>query len=160
MAMPFDYSTPATTPNPTEASFISSVATPLQQRLGTTAQAQAAGYYQMTKMERDGTIIWFNDDWGKGVSKNNPNFLWYDKAGKLVGLDYEYAVSAYPQHPGTDAYPSKASRATRRRPSSLPQSSCLRAPRSCGRTIIPKHGTWDFGQCPIPTGRSPISTRW
>jgi len=110
MAMPMASSTPAPAPNPTEAAFIASVTSTLQHRLGTTAQAQAAGYYQMTRMERDGTIIWFNDDWGKGVSKANPNFLWFDKAGKLVGLDYEYAVAEYAQHPGTGTYPVMPSR--------------------------------------------------
>ena len=112
MAMPMASATPAPTPNPGEAAFIASVTSTLQQRLATTAQAQTAGYYQMTRMEKDGTIIWFNDDWGKGVSKDTPNFLWFDQAGKLVGLDYEYAVSDYPQHPAADAYPVMPSRWT------------------------------------------------
>ena len=112
MAMPMASSTPAPTPNPTEAAFISQVTTTLQQRYPTTVQAQAAGYYQMTKMETDGTVIWFNDSWGKGVSKGAPNFLWFDKQGKLVGLDYQYAVSDYPKPPGADVYPVTADRWT------------------------------------------------
>lgn len=110
MAMPMGSATAAPKPNPAEAAFIASVTSALQQRYPTTTQAKAAGYYQMTKMEKDGTVIWFNDDWGKGVSKDAPNFLWFDKAGKLVGLDYEYAVADYPQHPGADAYPVLPSR--------------------------------------------------
>lgn len=110
MSMPMAKATPAPKPNATEAAFIAGVTSALQQRYPTTSQARAAGYYQMTKMEKDGTVIWFNDDWGKGVSKDAPNFLWFDKGGRLVGLDYQYAVADYPQHPGADVYPVMAGR--------------------------------------------------
>jgi hypothetical protein len=110
MPMRMASSTPAPEPNAAEAAFVASVTSTLLQRYPTTVQAQAAGYYQMTKMEDDGTVIWFNDDWGKGVSKDAPNFLWFDKAGKLVGLDYQYVVALYPQHPGANVYPVMASR--------------------------------------------------
>ena len=109
MVMPAAKSTPAPTPAPAEAAFIADVTRTLQAKYPTTAAATTAGYYQMTRLEDDGTAIWFNNKWDANVSKYAPNFLWYDKNGKLVGLDYQYTVSANPKPPAS-AYPVKASR--------------------------------------------------
>jgi hypothetical protein len=109
MAKPAGSPTPVPTPTPTanpqEAAFIADVTEALQAKYPTAAAAAAAGYFQMTRMEDDGTVIWFNDKWNDDVSEYAPNFLWYDKAGKLVGLDYQYAASAYPSPQGTAVYP-------------------------------------------------------
>src|ERR1700737_1383875 len=94
MGMPAAKSPPAPTPAPGEAAFITDVTKALQAKYPTTAAATAGGYSQMTRMEDDGTVIWFNGRWDNNVSKYEPNFLWYDKNGKLVGLDYQYTVSA------------------------------------------------------------------
>ncbi len=110
MKMPAAKSTPAPTPAPGEAAFIAGVTKTLQAKYPTTAAATAGGYSQMTRMEDDGTVIWFNGKWDNDVSKDAPNFLWYDKNGKLVGLDYQYTVSANPKAPSM--YPVKASRWT------------------------------------------------
>ena len=40
-----------------------------------------------------------------GIDANHPNFLWYDRHGKLVGLDYEYPYYAWPKPPGAKFYP-------------------------------------------------------
>ncbi len=112
MAMPKATSTPPPTPNPAEAGFIADVTKVLQERYPTTGAAQAAGYFQMTRLEDDGTVIWFNGKWDDEVGKYDPNFLWYDKNGKLVGLDYQYRVSAYVKPPGPGSYSVMASRWT------------------------------------------------
>lgn len=108
--------TPAPTPtpkaNPAETAFIADVTKALQAKYSTSHAAAAAGYYQMTRLEDDGTSVWFNDAWDAGVGKYAPHFLWYDKHGKLVGLDYQYLVSTYPKPPGTSVYPFMASRWT------------------------------------------------
>jgi len=111
MGMPAPKSTPAPTPAPGEAAFIADVTKALQAKYPTTAAATAGGYSQMTRMEDDGTVIWFNGRWDSNVSKYEPNFLWYDKNGKLVGLDYQYTVSANPKPPA-GTYPVRASRWT------------------------------------------------
>ncbi len=111
-ASPKPSPTPTPTANPSEAAFIADVTKALQAKYPTTAEATAAGYYQMTRLEDDGTAIWFNDKWGDKVSKYAPNFLWYDKNDKLVGLDYQYQVSSNPSPPGADVYPVMATRWT------------------------------------------------
>ena len=111
MAMPSAKSTLPPTPAPGEAAFIADVTKALQAKYPTTTAATAAGYSQMTNLGNDGTAVWFNDKWDANVSKYAPNFLWYDKHGKLVGLDYQYTVSANPKLPA-GAYPVNASRWT------------------------------------------------
>jgi len=111
MAMPSAKSTPTPTPAPGEAAFIADVTQALQAKYPTAASATAGGYYQMTRLEDDGTTIWFNNKWDSNVSKYEPNFLWYDKHGKLVGLDYQYEGGATPKLPA-GVYPVKASRWT------------------------------------------------
>jgi hypothetical protein len=99
-------------PNAAEASYIATVTKALQAKYPTAHTAVAGGYYQMTRLGRDGTSIWFNDKWDNDVSKFEPNFLWYDKNGKLVGLDYQYLTSSHPKPPGKDIYPVMGSRWT------------------------------------------------
>jgi len=111
-ASPTASPTPVPTPDATEAMFISAVGMTLQQRYATTAAASAAGYFQMTRLEDDGTIIWFNGKWDDQVRPDQPNFLWYDKNGALVGLDYEYQVSTHPKPPASTLYPVMPSRWT------------------------------------------------
>lgn len=111
MAMPAAKSTPVAKPAPAEAAFIADVTKALQAKYPTTAAATAGGFSEMTKLGSDGTAIWFNEKWDANVSKYAPNFLWYDKHGKLVGLDYQYTISANPKPP-TGVYPVDAGRWT------------------------------------------------
>jgi hypothetical protein len=104
--------TPTPTADPAEAAFIADVTKVLQAKYPTTQSASKAGYFQMTRLEDDGTAIWFNGQWGSAVSKYAPNFLWYDKNDKLAGLDYQYEVSVYPSPPGQSVYPVMPSRWT------------------------------------------------
>jgi hypothetical protein len=110
MAMPSASSTPVPKPDAEEAAFIADVTKVLQDRYATTGAAEAAGYFQMTRLEDDGTVIWFNGKWDEDVSKYDPNFLWYDKNGKLVGLDYQYRFGTNPKPPGPGVYPVMPSR--------------------------------------------------
>lgn len=116
MSMPMKSSGASPTPTPpansAESVFIADVTKTLQDKYPTTQSATKAGYFQMTRLESDGTAIWFNGQWGTAVSKYSPNFLWYDKSGKLVGLDYQYEVSAYSSPPGPAVYPVMPSRWT------------------------------------------------
>lgn len=102
---------PPLKPSIGEADFIGQVTKGLQTKYPTQQSAIAAGYYQMTRVGKDGTSIWTNNKWD-GIAKYEPNFLWYDKHGKLVGLDYQYPVSAWPKPPGASVYPVAASRWT------------------------------------------------
>ncbi len=98
-------------PDAAEAAFVRHVSARLGQKYPDTRSALAAGYYETTKLEPDGTTIWFNNKWS-GLTKYSPNFLWYDKHGKLVGLDYQYEVNAWPNPPGKHIYPVRRSRWT------------------------------------------------
>lgn len=88
-------------PSPAEKAFIRDVTGRLQAKFAASQSAVSAGFYRTTRLEPDGTIIYFNNKWDP--TKYGPNFLWYDRNGKLVGLDYQYLVSAYPKRP--TAYP-------------------------------------------------------
>ena len=103
---------PVPRPNAAERAFVADVTSALQSKFATTGEASAAGYYRMTRLEPDGTVIWFNGKWDGAVSKYEPNFLWFDKNGKLVGLDYEYLTSTNLKPPGPAVYPVMASRWT------------------------------------------------
>jgi len=84
-----------------ERSFISSVKHRLIERYPTKAQAILAGYIAITGIEKDGTAVYFNPRLTR-VNTFHPNFLWYDKHGKLAGLDYEFPRSLYPNSPAKD----------------------------------------------------------
>jgi hypothetical protein len=86
-------------------SFIASVRPALTAKYGTVAQAEAAGFSQMTPLGWDGTAIYFNHTFND-VDPLHPNFLWYDRHDRLVGLDYELPISQYPMNPpGRDLFP-------------------------------------------------------
>jgi len=108
MAMP----TPAAQPKPSaaEAAFISSVSALLLAKYPTTKEAKAAGYIQLTRLEpTDHTYNYTTMTYDK-IDRLHPNFLWFDRNNKLVGLDYEYPKWAWPKIPSATAYPVAASR--------------------------------------------------
>jgi hypothetical protein len=100
---------PQPKPNASETAFIQSVTTGLFAAYPTVTKATAAGYIRMTKLESDNTYVYSTMTYSK-IDRLHPNFLWYDRNGKLVGLDYEYAKSSSPQFPGMSVYPVMASR--------------------------------------------------
>ena len=67
-------------------------------RYPTNSQAERAGYVAITGTEMDGTVVYFNPSIER-VDALHPNFLWYDKEGRLVGLDYEFPRSRYHEPP-------------------------------------------------------------
>lgn len=109
---PMAMATPAPQAKPTaaEASFIASVSAALLAKYPTVKEAQAAGYMQLTRLEPDDHTYVYSDMTYDNISRLHPNFLWYDRNGKLVGLDYEYAKWAWPKTPSMTAYPVAASR--------------------------------------------------
>jgi len=102
---------PANRANATEAPFISKLTASLMARYPTTNAAVKGGYFQLTPLDQDNTAIYFNGTY-TNVDPMHPNFLWYDRHGKLVGLDYEYAMSKWPKIPTTSEYPVLAARWT------------------------------------------------
>ncbi len=91
-------------PNDTELTFISGVQQKLLAKYPNASDALKAGFIQMTGIGDDGTAIYFNRRFD-GIDSVHPNFLWYDRNAKLVGLDYEYPVAKSPSPPSTSAYP-------------------------------------------------------
>jgi hypothetical protein len=90
--------------------FLDSVRPSLMTRFGTVDQARAAGYLQLTHLGWDGTEIYFNNSF-IGVGPLTPNFLWYDRHGRLVGIDYELPIAQYPMNPpGRELFPVKRER--------------------------------------------------
>lgn len=96
-AMKMGAATPPPKPSAAESAFVGSVARALHTKFGDVHAAESAGYYRTTRLEPDGTIIYFNNQWNPRALA--PNFLWYDKHGKLVGLDYQYLVASHRQPP-------------------------------------------------------------
>ena len=108
--MPMSMSAMPPRPTNAEAAFIASVSSALRATVPTVSRALAAGYYRTTRLEPDGTIIYFNNSWQP--TRSRPNFLWYDKRDRLVGLDYQYLMRDYPRPPGRNVYPVAAVRWT------------------------------------------------
>ena len=98
-------------PNAAEAAFIASATHALTTKYATASDATAAGYMRMTRLESDGTIIYATMRYDR-IDADHPNFLWYDRHGKVVGLDYEYPVASWPKPPGPHVYPVAANRWT------------------------------------------------
>jgi len=92
--------------------FIGRVRPVLMAKYGTVEQAESAGFSQMTNLGWDGTAIYFDHTFD-GVDPLHPNFLWYDRHDRLVGVDYELPISRYPMNPpGHDVFPVRLMRWT------------------------------------------------
>lgn len=98
-------------PNDTEATFIAGIQQKMLEKYPTASSAVRGGYFAMTGIGDDNTAVYFNGRF-VGVDANHPNFLWYDRHGKLVGLDYEYPVRSSPRPPGRKVFPVLQSRWT------------------------------------------------
>ena len=86
-------------PTATEAAFVARVAQTLTASYPTRAAAERSGYMALsTKIGADGTYDLTNMDFAH-VSLAHPNFLWYDRSGRLVGTDYELPTKQYPKPP-------------------------------------------------------------
>jgi len=104
-------SAPSDKANATEARFIAQAAASLFARYPTVAAAVKGGFFQLTPLDQDNTAIYFNGTY-TNVDPRHPNFLWFDRNRKLVGLDYEYDMSRWRTPPGKREYPVLAARWT------------------------------------------------
>ncbi len=91
-------------PDPSEAAFVSNIARIMLRRYPTPATAVKAGFIQTTAVEGDRTVVYFNHHFDI-LDPLHPNFLWYDRANKLAGLDYEYPLGGSAQPPSNKVYP-------------------------------------------------------
>jgi hypothetical protein len=83
-----------------ENAFVKNVAGRLQAEFPNVARARARGYAQLRKIDKDNTIVYTNFSFDH-ISIDHPNFLWYDRRGNLVGVDYEYPKDHWRSPPGT-----------------------------------------------------------
>lgn len=88
----------AATTSTAESQFVSQTSATLLSLYPTAASATAHGYTKMTELGTDNTMIYTNFEY-QNISLEHPNFLWYDRNGKLAGVDYEFPVSVWPQPP-------------------------------------------------------------
>ncbi|MBV8425461.1 MAG: hypothetical protein JO349_09720 [Candidatus Eremiobacteraeota bacterium] len=72
---------------PAEKAFAASIATDLQARFPTPADAVKAGYVRYTGVDDTGAISYANGQWQSSDLKH-PSQLWYSKRGKLLGADF------------------------------------------------------------------------
>lgn len=98
-------------PDDTEATFIAGVQQKMLEKYPTAAVAVRAGFFQMTGVDEDATAVYFDHSF-RGVDPAHPNFLWFDRHGQLVGLDYEVPVELHPRPPGHSAFPVQPGRWT------------------------------------------------
>ena len=86
-------------PSLTERTFIARVSRVLSAKYPTMQVAQRHGYMPITdRLDAEHTYNLTDMDF-RDVALDHPNFLWYDRAGKLVGVDYEYPKDGYAKPP-------------------------------------------------------------
>lgn len=94
-----------------EDAFVKNVAGRLQAEFPSVARARARGYTQLRKIDKDNTIVYTNFAFDH-ISIDHPNFLWFDRRGNLVGVDYEFPKERWRSPPGTSTFPVSPSRWT------------------------------------------------
>ena len=86
-------------PNPSEQTFVAKVSALLNAEYPTRVAAERAGYMALSdKLDSDNTYN-LSDMQFTNVTLAHPNFLWFDRTGKLVGTDYEFPKSLYSKPP-------------------------------------------------------------
>lgn len=86
-------------PSPSEQKFVSNASALLIAEFPTRAAAERAGYMALAdKLDSDNTYD-LSDMEFRDIPLARPNFLWFDRHGKLVGTDYEFPKSLYPKPP-------------------------------------------------------------
>ena len=104
---------PAPAPAPAtaaELAFVAKDSALLEGLYPTTAAAKMHGYIPLSAHFDSSNTQLYTDLRFDGVTLAHPNFLWYDRAGHLVGVDYELRKSAYAKTPHLAMYPVQASR--------------------------------------------------
>lgn len=88
-----------------EQTFVTQTSALLQRLYPTVAAAKAHGYVPLSaRFDASNTQI-YTDLRFDGITLDHPNFLWYDRSGSLVGVDYELRKSEYPTPPHLATYP-------------------------------------------------------
>lgn len=107
-AMPMKMPKPSATQAPltdAETAFVTQDSALLQGLYPTVAAAKAHGYIPLSaRFDSSNTQI-YTDLRFDDVTLDRPNFLWYDRSGNLVGVDYELRKSDYPKPPHLAIYP-------------------------------------------------------
>lgn len=93
-----------------EKAFVTKTSATLNQEYPTTASAKSAGFTILfDTIGDDNTYDWTNMSF-TGVTPDHPNFLWYDRHGKLAGADWELPAAGYPSPPNLAEFPVTAAR--------------------------------------------------
>ncbi|GAC1312038.1 MAG: hypothetical protein NVS2B3_15590 [Vulcanimicrobiaceae bacterium] len=78
-------------PTPTEAAFVTKVASELPGRFPTPEAARKAGYVRFTDEDDSGAISYANKQW-TSKDAEHPSQLWFDAKNRLIGADYSVPV--------------------------------------------------------------------
>jgi hypothetical protein len=100
MAMPMA-TLPPISPVPTAAEqpFIAKLQHDIPPLFPTVASATKAGYFQYTGKDNTGAISYVNLKVWNSIDIDEPNQLWYDVNGRLLGVDYTILMSQSPTPP-------------------------------------------------------------
>jgi hypothetical protein len=79
-------------PSASETAFVRAIASDLEKRFPTAADAEKAGYVRYTAEDDTGAISYADMQW-QSSDIRHPSQLWYDKNGRLLGADYSIPVS-------------------------------------------------------------------
>lgn len=85
-------------PADSEVAFVRTIQNDLQARFPTAADAEKAGYFRFTDVDKSGAISYANLDW-QSTDARHPSQLWYSPDGRLLGADYSVLKSNSPERP-------------------------------------------------------------
>jgi len=95
-----------------EKAFVTKTSATLNSEYPNTTSAKSAGFTMLfDTIGDDNTYDWTNMSFN-GLTPDHPNFLWYDRNGHLVGVDWEFPTTAHAPAPQLAAFPVKAARWT------------------------------------------------
>ena len=85
-------------PTDSEAAFVASIQSDFQARFPTAADAEKAGYFRFTNVDKSGAISYADLKW-QSIDQRHPSQLWYSPDGHLLGADYSVLKSNSPERP-------------------------------------------------------------
>jgi hypothetical protein len=85
-------------PTNSEAAFVANIQSDLQARFPTVADAEKAGYFRFTNVDKSGAISYANLNW-QSIDQHHPSQLWYSPDGRLLGADYSVLESNSRERP-------------------------------------------------------------
>ncbi|MGA3039070.1 MAG: hypothetical protein ABSE64_16520 [Vulcanimicrobiaceae bacterium] len=81
-----------------ERAFIVQSSRFVHKHYSTPAKAARAGFIRFTDEDKSGAISWANLQW-MSVDADHPSQVWYDSAGRLIGVDYSVLQNDTTQPP-------------------------------------------------------------